>query len=183
MPAKRYTFCKNRRVYCGYSRASPTGCGTNSSNNGRLWSWSNRSLKHNLSSISPSKDHWYLCHEHWLQSWYWADEAGLAEPIFEHRHDWFVATLHSSAIIQDSDQDWLKQFHKYGLNERQLRALVHLKHDPSGVSNSEYRQINNLNEVGDDRKANLDLVKLTKVGIVVAVGANRNRRYILVAHS
>ena len=105
-------------------------------------------------------------------------DAGLAEPSFEHRHDWFVATLYSSAFIQDSDQDWLKQFQKYGLNERQLKALVHAKHNPSGISNTEYRQINNMNEVGDDRKANLDLVKLADLQILKKVGANRNRRYV-----
>lgn len=106
-------------------------------------------------------------------------EAGLAEPSFQHRHDWFVATLYSSAFIQNSDQEWLKRFQKYGLNERQLKSLVHLKHNPSGISNSEYRQISNMNDVGDDRKANLDLVKLASLDIVNKVGANRNRKYIL----
>ena len=107
-------------------------------------------------------------------------EAGLAEPTFEHKHDWFVATLFSSAFIQDSDQDWLKQFQKFSLNERQLKALVHIKHSKTGISNGEYRELNNMTEVGDDRRANSELVRMVKLGILQKVGADRNRRYIFV---
>ena len=107
-------------------------------------------------------------------------EAGLAAPTFEHRHDWFVATLYSSAFIKDKDQDWLKHFQQYGLNERQLKALVHIKHNTLGINNVEYREINNMTEVGDDRRAKNELVRLVKFGIIKKVGANRNRRYIFV---
>lgn len=105
-------------------------------------------------------------------------EAGLAEPTFEHKHDWFVATLFSSAFIQDSDQDWLRQFQKHGLNERQLKALVHLKHNPTGINNNEYRELNNMMDVGDDRKAKRELVRMVDVGLLQKVGARRNRRYV-----
>lgn len=104
--------------------------------------------------------------------------AGLAEPTFEHKHDWFVATLFSSAFIQDSDQDWLKKFQKFGLNENQLKALVHIKHNNLGISNSEYRDLNNLTGVGHDRKAKAELVRMVNLGILQKVGADRNRRYI-----
>lgn len=105
--------------------------------------------------------------------------AGLAEPSFEHRHDWFVATIYSSAFIKDDDQVWLQQFGKYQLNERQLNALVHVKHNQSGISNAEYRHINNMNNVRDDIRAKKELAKLTKLGLFEKVGENRYRRYVL----
>jgi len=106
-------------------------------------------------------------------------QAGLAEPTFEHRHDWFVATLYSSAFIKDTDQDWLVKFQDFGLNERQLKALVHTRHSQTGIGNSEYRTINNMNGVGDDRRAKNDLIRLVKMEILKKTGAKRNRRYIL----
>ena len=107
-------------------------------------------------------------------------EVGLAEPLFEHKHDWFVTTLYSSAFIQRKDQDWLKGFQKHGLNERQLRALVHIRYNHFGVSNSEYREINSMNAVGDDRKAKRELARLVDIGILQKIGARRNRKYMLV---
>lgn len=103
---------------------------------------------------------------------------GLAEPTFIHKHDWFVATLFSSAFIQDSDQDWLVKFREYSLSERQLKALVHINHNLTGINNSEYRELNNMIAVGDDRRANSELVRMVKFGILQKVGADRNRRYI-----
>jgi len=100
-------------------------------------------------------------------------EAGLAEPTFEHKHDWFVTTLFSSAFIQDSDQSWLRQFQEYGLNERQLKALVYLKHNPAGISNNEYRELNNMADVGDDRKAKRELVRMVDAGLLQKAGARR----------
>lgn len=105
-------------------------------------------------------------------------DAGLAEPTFKHKYDWFVATLFSSAFIQDSDQDWLHQFRKFSLNERQLKALVYIKHNTNGVCNSEYRKLNNMDNVGDDRRANTELVRMVDLKILQKIGANRNRRYI-----
>lgn len=104
--------------------------------------------------------------------------AGLATPTFEHKHDWFVATLFSSAFIQDSDQDWLKKFQKYGLNERQLKALVHIKYNILGISNGEYRELNNMTGVGHDRKAKTELVRMVSLGLLKKVGEDRNRRYV-----
>lgn len=105
--------------------------------------------------------------------------AGLAEPRFEHKHDWFVATLYSSAFIKDDDQIWLQQFQAHGLNERQLKALVHSKHNTQGINNSEYRDLNNMNHVGDDRKANYELTRLVRLRLVRPVGQAKSRRYIL----
>lgn len=107
-------------------------------------------------------------------------DTGLAEPTFEHRHDWFVAILYSSAFIKDQDHDWLRRFQEHGLNERQLKALVHVRHNQIGISNSNYREINNMSGVGDDRRAKNELVRMVSLGILKKVGAKRNRRYILV---
>lgn len=107
-------------------------------------------------------------------------EAGLAPPTFEHKHDWFVVTLHSSAFIKEKDQDWLKEFRDKGLNERQLRVLVHVRYNNTGINNSEYREINGMNDVGDDRRTRWELGRLVGLGILRKTGARRNRRYLLV---
>ncbi|MCX6705503.1 MAG: hypothetical protein NTV24_00130, partial [Candidatus Woesebacteria bacterium] len=98
---------------------------------------------------------------------------------FVHKYDWFVATIFSSAFIKDDDQIWLQQFQDQKLNQHQLKALVHVKHNPSGISNSEYRSLNNMTNVRDDIRAKKELVKLTKFGLFNKVGENRYRRYIL----
>ncbi|MDO8551261.1 MAG: ATP-binding protein [bacterium] len=105
--------------------------------------------------------------------------AGLAEPTFFHKHDWFVATIFSSAFIKDADQIWLQQFQNQKLNEHQLNALVHVKHNYSGISNSEYRNLNNMTNVRDDIRAKKELTKLTKLELFNKVGEKRYRRYIL----
>ncbi len=106
--------------------------------------------------------------------------AGLTEPAFEHRHDWFVATIYSSAFIQDEDQVWLQQFRRFKLKERQLNALVYCKYNKDGINNSEYRQLNNMERVGDDLKAKRDLNKLVKLGIFKRKGEKRYTRYLLI---
>lgn len=105
--------------------------------------------------------------------------AGLASPTFMHKHDWFVATIYSSAFIKDDDQVWLQQFMSLKLNERQLNALVHVKHTPNGISNGEYREINHMSSVRDDIRAKKELAKLADLGILQRAGENRYRRYIL----
>lgn len=105
--------------------------------------------------------------------------AGLAEPTFIHKYDWFVATIFSSAFIKDDDQIWLQQFQGLKLNEHQLKALVHVRNNPNGISNSEYRNINNMTNVRDDIRAKKELAKLTKFGLFKKMGENRYRRYIL----
>ena len=106
-------------------------------------------------------------------------EAGLAAPTFTHKHDWFVVTLHGSAFIKEKDQDWLKEFQDKGLNERQLRALVHMRHIPNGISNVEYREMNGMSGVGDDRRVRWELSRMVNLGILQKTGGRRNRRYQL----
>lgn len=105
--------------------------------------------------------------------------AGLAEPTFVHKHDWFVATIFSSAFIKDDDQIWLQRFQELKLNEHQLNALVYVRHNSNGISNSEYRNINNMINVRDDIRAKKELAKLAKLGLFNKVGENRYRRYVL----
>lgn len=106
-------------------------------------------------------------------------QAGLAEPTFVHEHDYFIATLYKSAFIKDDDRLWLQQFKKYELNDHQLNALVHVKHKPKGINNSEYREINNMSNVGDDVRAKKELIRLVNMGLLQKLGEKRFRRYIL----
>ncbi|OGK38463.1 hypothetical protein A3F34_00180 [Candidatus Roizmanbacteria bacterium RIFCSPHIGHO2_12_FULL_44_10] len=105
--------------------------------------------------------------------------AGLAEPKFENRHDWFVVTIYSSAFINDDNQVWLKRFQAFALSEKQLKALVYIRSNLSGINNSEYRDINNMNDVGDDRRANIELNRLVKLNFIQKVNENKLRRYVL----
>lgn len=106
--------------------------------------------------------------------------AGLSEPTFEHRHDWFVATMYNSAFIKDDDQVWLQQFKNLNLKERQLNALVFCKHNPDGINNSEYRELNCMERVGDDIRAKKDLMKLVGLGLMKIIGKRRYARYLLI---
>src|SRR3989344_2885298 len=105
--------------------------------------------------------------------------AGLHEPDFTNSSTSFRAVLYCSAFISSGDQVWLKRFKQFQLNEHQLTALTHLRNAGGGINNSEYRDINNMNSVGDDRRAAYDLMALKKKGLVIASGQNRHRRYFI----
>ena len=105
--------------------------------------------------------------------------AGLPEPLFENLALAFRITLYNSAFMSSEDHRWLQQFKKFNLNERQLTILTHLKNNSGGISNSEYRLVNHMNSVGDDRRANYELSSMVELGIIIPSGARRNRRYFL----
>ncbi len=105
--------------------------------------------------------------------------AGLLEPEFANVGTSFKATIYSSAFISRTDQKWLTQFKEFRLNDRQLTALAHIKNTPGGINNAEYREINNMNEVKDDIRAKKELVKLAELGLLVAAGEKRYRRYFI----
>ncbi len=105
--------------------------------------------------------------------------AGLPEPVFENSAISFSVTLYNSAFMSSEEHEWLKQFKRFGLNERQLTALSYLHNSEDGLSNSDYRTLNNMSSVGDDRRANYELNRLVELDIVVTNGARRNRRYYL----
>lgn len=90
-----------------------------------------------------------------------------------------MATLYSSAFISDHDQAWLNMFREYSLNDRQLAALAFLRNTPKGISNGEYRDINSMNKVADDKRATRELAKMVKLGILLKSGENKTRRYYL----
>lgn len=104
---------------------------------------------------------------------------GLAEPKFEHKADWFVATIFSAAFIDTDDQTWLRKFAVHKLNERQLTALVYVKHNETGITNEIYRDINNMTSVRDDKRATKELSRLTSLNLLIKQGENRYRRYVI----
>ena len=105
--------------------------------------------------------------------------AGLAESTFEHKGDWFVATIFSAAFIKSDDQVWLSQFAVYKLKERQLNAMVYVLHNSNGITNEIYRDINNMINVRDDRKATKELAKLVKIELLIKKGKFRYTKYVL----
>jgi ATP-dependent DNA helicase RecG len=108
--------------------------------------------------------------------------AGLQEPRFENVGNSFIATIYHSAFIPRIDRDWLNQFSRMPLNERQRTSLLKLKHASSenGLNNKEYRDFNGMNRIGDDQAANRDLRKLVALGIMYKLGDNRASRYYIV---
>ena len=105
--------------------------------------------------------------------------AGLLEPEFKNLNSSFVAVLYSSAFISNNDQKWLNQFSRLGLNERQLTTLAHLKNSSQGINNKEHRELNGMNQVADDKKANRDLRKLVDLGLALRAGSDRKTRYYI----
>lgn len=108
-------------------------------------------------------------------------EAGLKEPIFENLSSYsFKATLFTSSFFSKEDIDWLNQFRSYKLKDRQLNALVYMRnYRDAGISNSEYRSINSMATVGDDKMANRELNQLVSLGLAEKRGMARHTRYYL----
>ena len=105
--------------------------------------------------------------------------AGLAEPLFENLSSSFRITLYSSAFLSGADHIWLRQFSSENLNSHQLSALTHMRNTVHGINNVEYRDINQMNGVGDDRRARHELEKLKSLSIIIPRGEKRYRRYYL----
>ena len=105
--------------------------------------------------------------------------AGLLEPLIENLPSSFKITLYNSAFISHQDHEWLQQFKQYNLNERQLTILTDLRNSTKGITNAEYRDKNHMANVGDDRRANYELMRLVNLEIIKHDGANRGRRYFL----
>lgn len=106
-------------------------------------------------------------------------EAGLRPPVFENLGQSFRATLSMSTFISTADREWLQNFSTNELNDRQLNALVYVRNNPHGISNSSYRDINSMANVRDDKKANKELRELVDKGILGVLGENKARHYIL----
>lgn len=105
--------------------------------------------------------------------------AGLVDPVFENISSSFKVTLSGLAFISHNDKVWLRNFSHFKLNDRQLNGLAHVRNNESGMSNGEYRDINSMNSVRDDKKANKELKYLVSLGILRPEGENKARRYVL----
>lgn len=105
--------------------------------------------------------------------------AGLAKPEFANVGSFFKSTLFATAFKSSEDREWLARYDGYSLNNRQKNALVYIKNKPSGISNREYREINGMNQVRDDKKANKELRQLVDKAILKQVGDNRARKYTI----
>ncbi|HEX8182928.1 MAG TPA: ATP-binding protein [Candidatus Saccharimonadales bacterium] len=106
-------------------------------------------------------------------------KAGLKEPSFQNTSTSFVATIHSTAFITAEDKAWLEKFKGLRLNERQMACLIVLKTSMDGINNSEYRELNGLNQMGDDKKTNKELRRMVDKGVLVKHGDYINTRYYL----
>lgn len=105
--------------------------------------------------------------------------AGLAKPEFSNMASSFKSTLYATIYKSPEDKVWLDKYTKHKLNSRQKNALIYIKNNSNGISNREYREINSINQVRDDKKANKELKQLVDLGVVRQVGENRARRYII----
>ena len=107
-------------------------------------------------------------------------DAGLKPPNFENGYGFFKATLSISPLIGDGERLWLRQFEGYKLSDSQIAVLAQLKSGAmASISNSDYRTINGMSDVGDDARARREILKLVRLGILVPRGDRRYRRYHL----
>ena len=109
-----------------------------------------------------------------------ARKKGLLDPKFENISGSFKATLYFSAPHSDGDRVWLEE--KYGglsLRDSQKNAIIFAKNNPDGVSNSEYCDMNHMDNRNDDKRARRELAQLIEYGILEKVGINRGSRYVL----
>ena len=103
----------------------------------------------------------------------------LTEPTFENlSNQSFRVTLYNTSALSDSDREFLAQLAPT-INRRQKNAVIYAQKHSTGISNSEYRQINDMQSVRDDKKANKELNQLVKLGILATTGVGRWRRYLL----
>ena len=88
----------------------------------------------------------------------------------------FKAILFSESIFTAEDYQFINSL-DIALNHREKRAIAYTRHHPEGISNSTYRDLNNMQAVRDDKKANKELSDLVELGILTAVGEGKGRRY------
>ncbi len=109
-----------------------------------------------------------------------ARKKGLLDPKFENISGSFKVTLYFSAPHSDSDRMWLEE--KYGnlnLRDSQKNAIIFAKNNQDGVSNSEYCDMNHMDNRNDDKRARRELAQLVEYDILVKTGENRGSRYVI----
>ena len=94
-------------------------------------------------------------------------EAGLPAPDFQERFGGFMVTFRKDVYNEE-------QLAKMGLNERQTKAVLHVK-SVGKVTNSEYLALNNCSS----RTARYDLEELVSNAIFIRVGSGRATHYKL----
>lgn len=102
----------------------------------------------------------------------------LLDPVFSDDGRSFKVILFSQSIFTESDREFLNSL-QIDMNHRQKRATAYALKHKEGVTNSLYRDINNMRAVRDDKKANKELKELVEYGIFTPVGSGKGRRYIL----
>ena len=105
-------------------------------------------------------------------------EHNLEPAKFENIDRCFKSTIY----IEDFKQKYraiIQPFAKYELNKQQLTALVRLNQDLTYVTNSIYREINNMHKAYDTRKAQNDLKQLVELKILEKRGQNKATKYFL----
>lgn len=106
-------------------------------------------------------------------------EEDLVEPKFENIGDKaFRVTLYNTAPFTKDDLDYLT-FLNVETNKRQKNAIIYARKNDGGINNGEYRKLNDIQAVRDDKKANQELNDLVKKGVFEACGQGKGRRYLL----
>jgi ATP-dependent DNA helicase RecG len=96
-------------------------------------------------------------------------EAGLEPPVFENRRSSFWVTFQGRRA-----RAGLPDLARLGLNERQMRAVQHLR-QRGRLTNREYQEAYGVSE----RTALYDLQGLVEAGLALPVSSGRGRYYIL----
>lgn len=108
-----------------------------------------------------------------------AKRAKLPDPVFSNITNSFKVTIFNSLLLSASNRSWLNSYGNLSINERQMVAMVKLRNDGGEISNADYREMNDMYSVNDDKKANRDLNDLVKKGVLGRKGDRRSTRYYL----
>ena len=108
-------------------------------------------------------------------------QANLKPPLFENLFgQFFKVTLYNSLLVAPQDMTWLSRLADQQLTQNQIKALVYLKNQPQRpLTNSRYRQLNNLKAINDDYRARKELAELVAKRLLRAVGSGKARHYVL----
>ncbi|MBR0488409.1 putative DNA binding domain-containing protein [Candidatus Saccharibacteria bacterium] len=104
------------------------------------------------------------------------NERDLIAPKFYDNGRSFKVILFSESLFSAEDREYIEALN-LPLNHREERAIAYARHHPEGISNSTYRELNNMQAVRDDKKANKELGNLVDRGIFFAEGDGKGRRY------
>ena len=101
----------------------------------------------------------------------------LVSPEFQDNGYSFKVILYSESLFTAADREYIQSL-GLTLSHHAERAIAYVRHHPEGISNSTYRQLNNMQAVRDDKKANKELGELVELGILLPEGESKGRRYL-----